>query len=38
MDRESRRRLERYRRDEAGPIENAMIDEWLSPASSTAAS
>jgi peptide/nickel transport system substrate-binding protein len=30
MDRESRRRLARYRRDEAGPIENAMVDEWLS--------
>jgi peptide/nickel transport system substrate-binding protein len=29
MDRESRRRLGRYRRSEAGPIENEMIDEWL---------
>ena len=29
MDREARRQLEAFRRNEAGPIENAMIDEWL---------
>src|SRR5579862_804286 len=29
MDREARRKLEAYRRNEAGPIENTMIDEWL---------
>jgi peptide/nickel transport system substrate-binding protein len=29
MDREARRRLEEYRRNEAGPIENTLIDEAL---------
>src|SRR5579862_9904372 len=29
MDRESRRRLEQYRRTEAGPFENTLIDEFL---------
>jgi peptide/nickel transport system substrate-binding protein len=29
MDRESRRRLERYRREGAGPYENALIDDWM---------
>jgi peptide/nickel transport system substrate-binding protein len=29
MDRESRRRLARYRSGEAGPYENALIDDWL---------
>ena len=28
MDREARRRLEEYRRNEAGPIENTLIDEF----------
>jgi ABC-type transport system substrate-binding protein len=30
MDRESGRRLGRYRRNGAGPYENALIDDWLS--------
>jgi peptide/nickel transport system substrate-binding protein len=30
MDRETRRRLEQYRRDEAGPVENALIDNLAS--------
>src|SRR5579862_4151872 len=29
MDRETRRRLEEYRRNEAGPIENTLIDEFI---------
>lgn len=29
MDRESRRRLDAYRRKDAGPIENALVDEFL---------
>ena len=29
MDRESRRLLETYRRNEAGPIENTLIDDWM---------
>src|SRR5262245_12417738 len=29
MDRESRRKFEAYRRDEAGPVENTLIDEML---------
>ena len=29
MDRQSRRKLEAYRRNEAGPIENTLIDEWM---------
>jgi peptide/nickel transport system substrate-binding protein len=29
MDRETRRRLEDYRRNEAGPIENTLIDEFI---------
>jgi peptide/nickel transport system substrate-binding protein len=29
MDRESRRRLEAYRRNEAGPYEHGLIDDWL---------
>jgi peptide/nickel transport system substrate-binding protein len=29
MDRESRRRLEAYRRNEAGPFEHGLIDDWL---------
>src|SRR6202165_4661188 len=28
MDREARRRLEEYRRNEAGPLENSLIDEY----------
>jgi peptide/nickel transport system substrate-binding protein len=29
MDREARRKLEAYRRNDAGPIENTVIDEWM---------
>ena len=29
MDREARRQLEAFRRNEAGPIENTLIDEWM---------
>jgi peptide/nickel transport system substrate-binding protein len=29
MDRESRRLLETYRRNEAGPIENTLVDDWM---------
>ena len=29
MDRDTRRRLEDYRRNEAGPIENTLIDEYM---------
>ena len=28
MDRETRRMIEEFRRNEAGPIENNLIDEW----------
>ena len=28
MDRETRRKIEEFRRDQAGPIENNLIDEW----------
>ena len=28
MDRETRRKIEEFRREQAGPIENNLIDEW----------
>src|SRR5947208_3157169 len=30
MDRESRRRLDQYRKDSAGPVENALLDDLVS--------